>query len=280
MSLQPPLTSQNGEDFLILSAFESRTRGFFVDIGAFDGVHLSNTWALERLGWSGICLEPLPQLFPLLTKNRPGSRCIEAAAGPDSGISALFTDPTLMFSSQQSEDRVRTAFQAVPEFRGLDTHSIEKLEVEVVTLDDVLRRAQWRGGVDLVNIDVAGSEKAVLAGFDVKTHAPRVIVVAASDETSQHDVTRHLESAGYELCRTVGPTLFFAMEETLTRRLSKTDVSCFLPRNLHPFGIAHTRLDQRNDRVLLHGRGLTLHELAALERTLAGAPSHNGKTTS
>ena len=277
MSLRPPLTSQNGEDFLLLSAFESQTRGFFVDVGAFDGIHLSNTWALERLGWSGVCLEPLAQLFPLLTKNRPGSRCIEAAAGPDSGISALFTDPTLMFSSLQSEDRVRTAFQSVPEYRGLDGDAIGKLEVDVVTLDDVLRRTQWGGVIDVVNIDVAGSEESVLAGFDVKTHTPRVIVVAAPDETSQHALTRHLESAGYELCRTLDQSLFFAKEETLIRRLTRTDISCFLPRNLHPLGLAHTRLDQRNDRVLLHGRGLALHELAALERSLAGAPGHNGK---
>jgi hypothetical protein len=39
--------------------------GTFVDLGCYDGVTYSNTWYFERkLGWSGVCVEPNPTVFP------------------------------------------------------------------------------------------------------------------------------------------------------------------------------------------------------------------------
>ena len=35
-------------------------KGTFLDLGAYDGVDLSNTRALTELGWAGVCIEPNP----------------------------------------------------------------------------------------------------------------------------------------------------------------------------------------------------------------------------
>lgn len=51
--------SQNNEQDIILEFFNGRVCSF-LDIGAFDGVELSNTRALAELGWSGIMVEPSP----------------------------------------------------------------------------------------------------------------------------------------------------------------------------------------------------------------------------
>lgn len=38
--------------------------GFFLDIGAHDGIELSNTYVLEKkYNWSGICVEANPYSF-------------------------------------------------------------------------------------------------------------------------------------------------------------------------------------------------------------------------
>ena len=56
--------SQDGQDkFLIEELFKDKKNGFYVDIGANDGVNLSNTKILEDIGWDGVCVEPLPQSF-------------------------------------------------------------------------------------------------------------------------------------------------------------------------------------------------------------------------
>ena len=45
--------------------------GFYIECGANDGVNQSNTWHFEkRLGWHGILIEPQPNVFLNLKKNR------------------------------------------------------------------------------------------------------------------------------------------------------------------------------------------------------------------
>jgi len=54
--------SQCGQDkWLIENLFAKKTDGVFVDIGAHDGVTLSNSFYLESLGWSGVAVEPMDQ---------------------------------------------------------------------------------------------------------------------------------------------------------------------------------------------------------------------------
>jgi len=62
---------KNGADFLIWSLFSREEPGFFVDAGAFDGIHLSNSYSFELAGWGGICVEAHPEYFPHLQKTGP-----------------------------------------------------------------------------------------------------------------------------------------------------------------------------------------------------------------
>ena len=49
--------------------FINYENGFFVDIGANDGVNQSTTWYYEKtLNWNGILIEPLPHIFKELKK--------------------------------------------------------------------------------------------------------------------------------------------------------------------------------------------------------------------
>ena len=45
--------------------------GFYIDCGANDGINQSTTWFYEKtLNWRGILIEPIPQVFEMLKKNR------------------------------------------------------------------------------------------------------------------------------------------------------------------------------------------------------------------
>ena len=61
--------SQMGQDmFLNRWFFKNRGPGFFIDVGAFDGIPGSNTSYFEKhLKWKGIAFEPNPAAFELLT---------------------------------------------------------------------------------------------------------------------------------------------------------------------------------------------------------------------
>lgn len=59
--------SQNDEQDIILRELEE-IDGRFLDIGAHDGMTLSNTYALSLLDWKGVCVEPSPRIFPILSE--------------------------------------------------------------------------------------------------------------------------------------------------------------------------------------------------------------------
>ena len=39
-----------------------KTNGTFVEVGANDGIYVSNTWGLAERGWNGLMIEPVPDL--------------------------------------------------------------------------------------------------------------------------------------------------------------------------------------------------------------------------
>lgn len=76
--------SQNAEEQYILEYFAG-FKGSFADIGANDGVTLSNTCALAESGWSGVYVEPSPKAFAKLKENidsiTKSARLIDAPIG-------------------------------------------------------------------------------------------------------------------------------------------------------------------------------------------------------
>src|SRR5271157_1849364 len=69
--------SQNREEEFIVDLLDAGKRtGHFLDIGAYDGKTFSNTLRLVELGWSGVCVEPSPTVFPALLKLHAGNERI------------------------------------------------------------------------------------------------------------------------------------------------------------------------------------------------------------
>jgi hypothetical protein len=71
--------SQSGQDDWVLSIIKHK--GYFVDMGAYDGVKYSNTLRLEEAGWEGLCIEPNPENFELLWGNRKCRKANIAVTG-------------------------------------------------------------------------------------------------------------------------------------------------------------------------------------------------------
>lgn len=67
--------SQSQEDmFLNETIFKNKRNGVYIELGALDGVLYSNTkFFQDTLNWTGILIEPHPDKFQLLKKNRPNN---------------------------------------------------------------------------------------------------------------------------------------------------------------------------------------------------------------
>ena len=77
--------SQSGQDkFINEKLFKEKRNGIFLDIGANDGITLSNTYFFEKeLGWKGICFEPLLEAFNKLQKSRSSININACASNED-----------------------------------------------------------------------------------------------------------------------------------------------------------------------------------------------------
>jgi FkbM family methyltransferase len=70
----------NQDEYLETTIFKGYKDGFYVDVGAHDGVSLNNTLYFEKNNnWNGINIEPIKGVFDMLVKNRHGSTNINCA---------------------------------------------------------------------------------------------------------------------------------------------------------------------------------------------------------
>jgi len=86
--------SQNNEEEIICTelARVQLTTGNFLDIGAWDGKGFSNTYRLAELGWSGVCVEASPTVFPGLIKNHAGNAKIKLVNAAISAKTSTLVD--------------------------------------------------------------------------------------------------------------------------------------------------------------------------------------------
>jgi FkbM family methyltransferase len=245
--------SQFGEDYLLWRLFEGRNDGFSVDIGAFDGVHLSNSYSFELEGWSGICVEASPRYIELCRKQRPGSICIHAACVGDENIERieLYTEELGLLSGV-SPGREREVSQRYAN-RGLKFNGFSKVSVPAITLNRLLREHLPRDTqLDFLSIDVEGTELDILRAMDLEGYRPRVLVVEANTPAHRLELDNYLiNERGYHFARMVSINAFYTDELTDALYLSSVKLQCQLQVQKHPLGEQYTPRRFRNGSIIM-----------------------------
>lgn len=162
--------SQGGQDFWIWGeAFDEWPHGFFVDIGAFDGVHVSNTYLLEvRYGWRGICVEANPQRFAELRRNRKCvclNVCLDRVEGE---VEFALRDELGGIVGVGSESASRVADRTV--------------RLPTKTLAGILRESNAPALIEYLSIDVEGAEERILGDFDFSAYRFKTITIERPSE--------------------------------------------------------------------------------------------------
>ena len=181
-------TSSDGrEQALVREFFAGAHAGFFVEVGANRPRQESQTWHLEQLGWTGVLIEPQPNLAEELRRMRSAQVFAFACSSPRNAGRNMRLHVAGALSAL---DRERMAPGAEPE---------RVIEVPVRTLDDILTEARAPVAFDLLSIDVEGHELEVLGGFDLAHWRPRLVLL--EDHVGNLEKHRFLRSAGYRLIR-------------------------------------------------------------------------------
>lgn len=179
--------------------FKNKKNGVFVDIGAHDGVTLSNTYFYEKeLEWTGLCIEPIPKIYQKLCKNRKAIcvhgcvydrngtitfRCLEGYTEMLSGIEETYNN--------RHNERVN---------REIEQHGGKRktMDVPCYRLEKLLSDNNITH-VDYLSIDTEGSEMQVLNSIDFDNVTIDVIEVEVNYRDEEEKFTEFFDKKGYKL---------------------------------------------------------------------------------
>jgi FkbM family methyltransferase len=208
--------AQNYEDVVLERLFSGRQTGFYIDVGAWHPVWNSTTKHFYQKGWRGINIEPQPSFFELLQKDRPRDVNINATIGSSHASIDLITFPQKPASATTIK-----ALAAEYEAAGI---AIQHHQVRQTPLEEILTKHAHHTPIDFIKIDVEGSERAVLASFDLAKWQPIVMIIEATKPHTQEktmnlwqDITK---KAGYTCALFDGLNCYLAKNPTVIERLS------------------------------------------------------------
>ena len=196
-------TCDNKDEF-IFDLFPSSNSSYFVDVGASDGKYGSNTFSLEKRGWSGLCIEAHPDLLDNLKENR-SCEIDSSLVGKD--------NETVDFCAQNDESHV-VGFVGNNKYGGFShawrggsgiinnwssgkKQSSEKnskiIKMKTSTLTEVLDKHNCPSYIELVDIDTEGNDYNVLEGISWDKYRFAAILI----EGNEDNIKQKLDSLGY-----------------------------------------------------------------------------------
>lgn len=190
---RPAVMKDTHEADLVRDFFGARP-GVFVEVGANDPKNYSQTYHLEQIGWTGVLVEPLPQLAERLERERR-ARVFAVACGAPEHHGA--TMPMMVAGEAGALSTLCDTMRET----GMERASAGRdriIQVPVRTLDSILEEAEVKR-IDFLSIDVEGFEIEVLKGFDPRRYRPRLILI--EDDVTSHAKHRAMRELGYRLVR-------------------------------------------------------------------------------
>lgn len=188
--------SEHGQEFFVLGNLGFKERGFFVDIGAADGITGSNTYILEKFyKWDGICVDPNPVLLQSLMNCRDNvvsTLCVHSETGkilpfqfPDN--KDLFYGWNFRASLRQHAEPID--YEVAKSFR--------EINVMTISLNDLLKLYNAPYNIDYLSIDAEGSEYSILSTFDFSKYHIACITVEHAFREDREQIFNLLTRNGY-----------------------------------------------------------------------------------
>jgi FkbM family methyltransferase len=197
--------SQHEQDKYLFENFFKNKKdcGFFLDIGAHDGVDISNTLFFEKeLGWNGICVEPMKNRFDSLVKNRKCiciNGCISDSEGEEDFV--IFPEYTDMLSglAKTFDDNIKEIVDSKIKTQNNDSSKI--IKVKTFLVNKILEEHNITH-IDFVSIDTEGAELSILQTIDFE----KINIDYFTIENNNYDnkIKSFMKSKGYKLMEILG----------------------------------------------------------------------------
>ena len=182
--------SQLLQDLWVLYELNSPSGGYFVEIGACDGVHFSNSYLLEtQFAWRGIAVEPSRFWYPGIHNNRScavDERCVWSES-----------ERTIMFNQASVPMHATIDSYSTSDMHAKSREDGRRYPVQTVSLNDLLAQHGAPRRIDYLSLDTEGSELDILAAFDFEAWDVRLITVEHNHTDRRDAIFDLLTSKGF-----------------------------------------------------------------------------------
>lgn len=170
-----------------IESYVNFNNGYFVELGANDGVTFSNTYYFEKSrGWKGILIEPTPHNYLKCLKNRSKKNKIFCNACVSFDYKEKFVE--IIYSDQMTVALGLETDISNPENHALGNKQyLEKNEVNFKfgaiadQLNNILSKAKAPKLMDFLSLDVEGAEMEVLKGINHDEYRFKFICIESRD---------------------------------------------------------------------------------------------------
>lgn len=188
--------SQNDEDGVIRRHFKDQFKGRFLDIGAADGVTFSNTKILYDMGWTGLAVEPSPNLCKAMAENCPGTKIFQAALTYKNGLVDMYHTPGLVSTLNE---KCKKEWE--------NTVKYKKIKVDGIDWQALL--GCYGSDFDFINIDIEGENIPMLRLMPAE-YKKRARLICVEYDYKIDVVKNELEPYGFKLLHTTGENVILA----------------------------------------------------------------------
>jgi FkbM family methyltransferase len=191
--------SQDKQDeYLETNIFKGYKNGFYVDVGAHDGVTINNTLYFEKNNnWSGINIEPIKKVFDKLVSNRPNNINLNCAVCNNDGETDFFcnTGYTEMISGIKDNFDIRHLNRLQSENIKMAS-TTEIIKINTKKLETILDENNI-SHINYLSIDVEGAEFEVIKSINFE----KVFIDVIGFENNYNDtsipIVKYLENKGF-----------------------------------------------------------------------------------
>lgn len=192
--------------FVDIVFFNKKGNGYFIDIGAYDGIKFSNTYYFEKkYQWQGVAVEPNKEVFYRLEQNRNCNLINGVISDIDGQVEYMRVEGEGEMLSgivnNFAEKHINRIDKSVENFGG--NKVVET--VDSYSIKTVIKKYQI-DHISILSIDTEGSELQILKTFPFDVIKPKVILVENNFRSKEFN--DYLTFHGYRFCFRLGDDIY------------------------------------------------------------------------